>query len=381
MPRWGYDIRKLAIEHWIKADKSATTARRTLRLQLQIPVNQIPCARLISYWGNKCWQEKSVVNGNLPGVRKSKIRPVTTIAAAAVLRQVAAQKLLNKERSSTRTLTAACQSEGVEICRTSVRKLLKEMKMKPYKVRKSQFLKPIDYVTRTRRCEEFLAVGYANEHDLLPCVIFSDEANFSLDGCVSNKNVYWWTDDRDSIPTDMRVAQKEVYSNKITVWAAVNFNFGILGPYVFNGRVDQQNYLHCVIDWFVPLMQERHLDSHSFIFQQDGARCHTTDHVLHQLNEHFEQVIGNRATLNECPTWPQRSPDLSPLDFWLWGRLLPLVYPLDRPKPHDLVELRQNIDNAFNAIALEEVKRALLSWKGRLQSCINAGGRQFEFLM
>jgi len=53
-----------------------------------------------------------------------------------------------------------------------------------------------------------------------------------------------------------------------------------------------------------------------FIFMQDGAPPHFSSFVTDVLNERFPDAwIGTGGP----KPWPLRSPDLSPLDFFLWG--------------------------------------------------------------
>ena len=51
---------------------------------------------------------------------------------------------------------------------------------------------------------------------------------------------------------------------------------------------------------------------------QDGAAPHTARRVLTWLTDHFEGRVISRFT--EI-TWASHSPDLNPLDFFLWGHL------------------------------------------------------------
>jgi len=58
-------------------------------------------------------------------------------------------------------------------------------------------------------------------------------------------------------------------------------------------------------------------------FQHDGAPSHYTRHVMQHLNVTFpKRWIGRGSTIN----WPPRSPDLTPLDFCLWGLMKCEVY-------------------------------------------------------
>jgi hypothetical protein len=63
-------------------------------------------------------------------------------------------------------------------------------------------------------------------------------------------------------------------------------------------------------------------------YMHDGAPAHFSLAVRDVLNNTYhDRWIGRGG-----PTaWPPRSPDLNPLDFYLWGHLKALVYaaPLD----------------------------------------------------
>ena len=53
-------------------------------------------------------------------------------------------------------------------------------------------------------------------------------------------------------------------------------------------------------------------------FMQDGAAPHTARRVLTCLTDHFEGRVISRFTEK---TWASHSPDVNPLDFFLWGHL------------------------------------------------------------
>ncbi|GBM96813.1 hypothetical protein AVEN_161127-1 [Araneus ventricosus] len=63
-------------------------------------------------------------------------------------------------------------------------------------------------------------------------------------------------------------------------------------------------------------------------FQHDGALAHKTSSVKSYLMEEFgEQIIGYGG----FQKWPPRSPDLTPMDFFLWGYLKQQVYSTPPP--------------------------------------------------
>ena len=71
--------------------------------------------------------------------------------------------------------------------------------------------------------------------------------------------------------------------------------------------------------------------------QQDGATPHTSKTSLLRVREIFPgKLISRRGDIN----WPPRSPDLAPMDVFLWGYLKPKVY---ANKPTFLAHLKENI--------------------------------------
>jgi hypothetical protein len=58
-------------------------------------------------------------------------------------------------------------------------------------------------------------------------------------------------------------------------------------------------------------------------FQQDGAPAHFALTVRRFFDDNFPNCwIGRGGPI----AWPAYSPDLSPLDFWLWGDVKNKVY-------------------------------------------------------
>ena len=73
--------------------------------------------------------------------------------------------------------------------------------------------------------------------------------------------------------------------------------------------------------------------------------------------------------------WPPRSPDLNPLDFFLWGYLKSKVY---SPLPLTLAQLEQNIRREVAALDPNMVLRALRDVRERCQAVIAANGGYIE---
>ena len=111
-------------------------------------------------------------------------------------------------------------------------------------------------------------------------------------------------------------------STKENVWCALGKD-RIIGPFSFEGHVvNRESYLEMLQNYFIPELT--HLGpTGDTVFQQNGAPCHFALSVRQFLNE----SVSNRWIGIDGPiSWPPRSPDLSPLDFFLWGHVIRLLF-------------------------------------------------------
>jgi hypothetical protein len=97
--------------------------------------------------------------------------------------------------------------------------------------------------------------------------------------------------------------------------------------------------------------------------------CKTSFHLILE-SEKMHRVKRNV----EYSPW---SPDLTPLDFYLWGDLKNTVC---TRKPRRLQELRQKTEIASAAIPPASLWEVYLSVAGCYQQCIGAAGGHFEHL-
>jgi hypothetical protein len=112
-------------------------------------------------------------------------------------------------------------------------------------------------------------------------------------------------------------------------------------------------------------------------YMHDGAPAHFSRAMRDVPNNTSHDRWMDRGG----PTaWPPRSPDLNPLDFYLWGHLKSLVYatPVDNEEAlhHRIVDACQTIRN-FPGI----FQRMRLSMMRRVEACIESRGGHFEHLL
>ena len=142
-------------------------------------------------------------------------------------------------------------------------------------------------------------------------------------------------------------------------------------------RLNGENYLEFLQEELPELLEDVPLDVRRRMwFQHDGAPAHSTRIVRDWLDQRFP---GRRFGRRGPVSWPPRSPDLNPLDFFLWGHVKAYVY--GRTRPYDLEDLRARIDVAMATVTEDMVSQAFNNMIVRARKCIELRIGQFEHLL
>ena len=125
---------------------------------------------------------------------------------------------------------------------------------------------------------------------------------------------------------------------------------------------------------FIPaLSSKRGFDLDTIVFQQDGAPPHCLDRTLQYLRQCF---LGDRLILRRTDNpWPPYSPDLTPLDYFLWGYLKERVY---EDNPDTIERLKENIKREIRRIPNDVLDRAMDNFNVRVANVIQQRGAWIE---
>ena len=106
-----------------------------------------------------------------------------------------------------------------------------------------------------------------------------------------------------------------------------------------------------------------------YSFQQDGASVHRTHENIQLIRESFNSVISKNGDIE----WPPRSPDLSPLDYWLWGDVK------SRMDSHeDVHSLKAQFSKIIAEINWDTIRKSIDSFPDRLRRCLQRDGDHIE---
>lgn len=259
-------------------------------------------------------------------------------------------------------------SLDLNLSKTTIRRCLKKLKLHPFKAKFLHTLEPGDENLRMEYC--LWAQGeFLNNPNFLNKILFTDEATFSTNGVVCSQNNRFWSRQNP----DFIVNCKRQYSNKINVFCGI-FGCRLIGPFFFEHNLNAAHFLNFLENEFFDAIEDlplnERLDMH---VQLDGAPIHAARPVVEWLNRKFpNKWIGRHSPLIR---WPPRSPDITPLDFYLWGKIKNKVY---AHRPNNLNELRQRIIQACNQITRGELLNVSRNNRKRIEKCIRLQGDLVE---
>lgn len=256
--------------------------------------------------------------------------------------------------------------------KNTVWRVLKGEKLYPYSPQKVQALKPEDFPRRVN-CARWFLEKDLNNPLFLEQVLFTDEASFTREGIFNNRTSHVWAAEN---PNAIFVAgHQEKFS--INVWAGIIGNF-LVGPYILPNRLNSPTYLVFLRDILPELMEDVPLlVRENMWFQHDGAPAHYGNIVRDYLNLTFPNSWIGR--IGPTP-WPARSPDVTPLDFFLWGTMKQLVYSSPVESEMDLVA--RVVEAAAIIKGDDQVfRRVQRSMIDRFRLCNRVDGRHFEQLL
>ncbi|PNF39058.1 hypothetical protein B7P43_G04850, partial [Cryptotermes secundus] len=215
------------------------------------------------------------------------------------------ESFVRSPRNSTRRASRETGIPNVAVWRV----LRKRIHLKAYKLSIVQHLTDADKAVRKEFCMQIFH-RIQDDEKFPVSVIFSDESTFHASAKVSTHNCRIWGSENP------RVFLEHVRdSPKVNMFCVLSKE-RVYGPFFFmETTITGIVYLDMLQEFLIPQSDEDDQEGHIH-FQQDGTPPHYLGEVRLYLNTRFSgRWIGRAA-----PTaWPPRSPDLTPLDFFLWG--------------------------------------------------------------
>lgn len=260
-------------------------------------------------------------------------------------------------------------ARDVGVSQTTANNILRAHLLHPYHVQRVQQLTDNDWEPRRALCAWFRRKE-AQQPDFAASVLFTDECCFTRDGILNYHNTHYWCNANPHVIRQSRFQ----WRFSVNVWCGI-FGDTLLGPIVLPQRLNGPAYLQFLETTLPDLLEDIPLLTRAHMwFMHDGAPPHIAVPVRNWLDTTFPRHwIGRSGPVR----WPARSPDLNPLDFFVWGHLKTIVY---RTEIADEADLQQRIFAAAETIrnrpgTLTHVRD---NFRRRLEACLRADGSHFQ---
>ena len=229
--------------------------------------------------------------------------------------------------------------------KSTAHKILHNEKYFAYKYQQRQTLHDGDNARRQEFCGWY--TRKFEEDERFPSqILWSDKTKFTNNGIFNAQNLRIWSTENKHVFKPVR-NQRQFGFN---VWCGI-LGSRLVRPIIYEETLTSDVYLNLLQNDIEDYLDELPLQTtQNCWFQQDGSPAHNSRAVINYLNNKFDHKwIGTRGPV----AWPARSPDLTPLDFCLWGYIKDKVYLLQY---QNINELRENVILEFDHVPARLLK-------------------------
>jgi inhibitor of nuclear factor kappa-B kinase subunit alpha len=195
----------------------------------------------------------------------------------------------------------------------SVRRIVKiDLGLKPLKKFKRHGLTTKNKEDRVKRCKVLLKRhGQKSVENL----IFSDEKMWLLQESHNAQNDRIYAVSTREVPQQVRTVQRFQNSSAVMVWGGVSHNGKLPLIFIDKGvKINKEVYRKEILDGHLKVEAPRLYPRGDWIFQQDSAPAHKAKVTQAWCSANCPDFI-------KTSEWPPSSPDLNPLDYYVWGKL------------------------------------------------------------
>jgi len=217
--------------------------------------------------------------------------------------------------------------------------------------RKKPLLSSANMVSRLNLSKKFL--GFSDMH--WKSIIFSDESAFEVFN--SNNRQYVYRKNGTAFENKNLTPTVKFGGGKIMVWGCINF-FGTGNLVIIDGTLNSVKYINLLANNLQSSVEKIGLSR--FVFQQDGASCHTSKLTMSFFEENSIKLLD----------WASQSPDLNPIEH-VWQHMK--VQLLKNP-PKSKTDLKEKLLQIWEEIPLEFIQKLIMGMFKRSKAVYDSKG-------
>lgn len=273
------------------------------------------------------------------------------------------------EANPTNSIREASRDLGISF--SSIQRILSKHKRHPFSFYNVQSLILGDSQRRIQFCQ-WLLLRCQEDERFLEDIIWTDEAKFTRNGMYNRHNSHYWSDVNPNLIRP--VHHQDTWS--FNIFCAIKYN-RVLCFHIYQETLNSTRYLNILETVVLPAVENLPLLEYTrAVYQHDGAPPHNATIISEFLEREFDgNWIGNNGPYN----WPPRSPDITPMDFFLWGTIKDRVYSTI-PTTQD--NMKNRVRDALNSLTPDVIRKATCnSLVKRIELCLQQQGETFENIL
>ena len=243
----------------------------------------------------------------------------------------------------------------------------KDLKAKSRARVKRQLLTAKTKAARLERCKVLLSRLKKGA----PLIMFTDEKVFTVDKVSNSRTDRYISSLRvEDVPEHVRIIGQTKHPTSIMMFGLICSDGEKMPPvFIDSGiRMDSKKYIGILEDHVKPWIESTYGPGVAYVFQQDGAPCHTSKLTQTWLAENLQNFWAKEI-------WPPSSPDLNPLDFSIWAA----VQAKAGVKAHSNVKaLKSAIVKTWQGMSEAYIISTCKAFRPRIEKCIKCEGGHFE---
>lgn len=256
-----------------------------------------------------------------------------------------------RSTSSLRRAQRALEGKGINLSHQTIANARKQLYLRRVKEKKKPKL------TAAHKAQR-LEFAKRQEPEYWKRVLFTDETVLLLEPNPQYRYI--------EVGEEQPVREKSNYSPRIMVWAAVSWYGKSKLIFVDNNEsIDSEKY-QAVVSKALPSINSMFPTGLEWIYQQDGARCHTSRSTRDWLSA---------QGLETLDPWPANSPDLNIIEN-VWALLKERVYRRGFRTQQGLLRVMKD---EWEKIELDEIRKLALSMPNRLQQVLDRNGGYTDY--
>jgi hypothetical protein len=203
-------------------------------------------------------------------------------------------------------------------------------------------------------------------------IFFTDEKVFDLDS-VSNSRLdrYLSSQKSSEVPENVKFKFQTKHPQSVMVFGLVASDGKKMPPFFWpkGTKINADAYIDVLQNVVLPWIKRNYRSPDiRYIFQQDGAPCHTAKKTQAWLKE-------NLRGFWDKDMWPPNSPDLNPLDFSIWAKVARDAGKTSHP---NLEALEAAIRKAWRSMKADYIKLTCQKFRPRVEAVIARNGGYIE---